>query len=119
MERHDGIQFGADLASAHAEDRPVEEDVLPPGEVSVESGADLDQRGQPPLHRDLTAVRPEYPRQQLEHRALARAVGADDAHRFAPGHLEAHVAQCPQRIRAAARCFAGDASQPRRQQLAQ
>ena len=36
-------QLGLDLAALHAEDRAVQEDVLPPGELGVEAGSDLEQ----------------------------------------------------------------------------
>ena len=36
-----------DLGSAHAEDRAVQVDVLPAGQLGMEAGADLEQRADP------------------------------------------------------------------------
>src|SRR5207244_3955668 len=65
--------------------------------------------------------------EQLEERALARAVGPDDAERLARAHREAHVAQRPERRRVAARArrrrprlgAAGEAPGERRQEVAE
>ena len=46
-ELDDLVEAGADLGPAHAEDRAVEEDVLAPGQLRVEAGADLEQRADP------------------------------------------------------------------------
>src|SRR5262249_18758269 len=95
-ERHDRVELGADLGAAHAKDRAVEVDVLPPGQIGVEAGADLDQRRQPALDRQLPPRGHEDPAQVLEQRALAGAVVADDAERLPFVDAEADVAQGPE-----------------------
>ena len=62
-----------------AEQQGVEEDVLAAGQLVVEAGAELEDRRDPPAHRDRSAGRAEDPRDHLEQRALAGAVVADDA----------------------------------------
>ena len=58
---------------------PLKHDVVGPGELGIEAGAHLDQRGDVAADRDLPAGRRVDPRQQPQQRALARAVAADDA----------------------------------------
>src|SRR5262245_32956100 len=66
----------------------------------MEARAHLDERGQAPVDLDAAGGGGRDARQELEERALAGAVAADDAHHLAPGDLEAHVAQRPERARA-------------------
>ena len=42
-ELDDLVEAALDLLALHAEDRAVQEDVLAPGELGVEAGADLEQ----------------------------------------------------------------------------
>ena len=51
-ELDDLVEPRRDLASAHAEDRAVEEDVLAPGQLGVEAGADLEQAADAAAQRD-------------------------------------------------------------------
>ena len=73
----------ADLGAAHAEDGAVEEDVLAPGQLRVEAGPDLEQRADPAGHLGPAGARLGDPREQFQQRALAGAVVADQADRFA------------------------------------
>ena len=89
-ERDDLVELAVDLGPAHAEDRAVEVDVLAAGQLGMKAGADLEQRcrrgrGSPrsPSRRLGDA------REDLQQRALARAVAADDARRPRPAHVEA------------------------------
>jgi hypothetical protein len=73
------------LALAHAEDGAVEEDVLAAAQLRVEAGADLQQarrrgRGAAPRPRVGGDAR-----EDLQQRALAGAVAADEAQHFAVG----------------------------------
>ncbi len=45
-----------DLAAREPEDRAVEADVLPAGELGVEAGAELDERGEPAVDVDRPSV---------------------------------------------------------------
>ena len=75
---------------AHAEDRAVEVDVLPPGQLGVEAGADLQQAADAAARASTRpSVGSVMRREDLEQRALARAVAADDAERLARLDLEA------------------------------
>ena len=50
-EGDDLVELARDLRPAHAEDRAVEVDVLAPGQLGVEAGADLEQRADPAADR--------------------------------------------------------------------
>ena len=68
----------------HAEDRAVQEDVLAAGQLGVEAGADLEQRPDAAAqHRPARSVGGGDPREDLQQRALAGAVAADDADHLA------------------------------------
>jgi hypothetical protein len=78
-ELHDPAVLLADLPLAQAQDGAVEEDVLAAGQLGMEAGADFQQRGDSPAQDGLSGGRVGDARQDLEQRALAGAVGADDA----------------------------------------
>ena len=99
-ERDDLVEAAADLGAAHAEDRAVEEDVLAPGQLRVEAGADLEQRADPAGHLGPAGARLGDPREDLQQRALAGAVVADQADDFAVRRSSKRdVAQRPERRR--------------------
>ena len=68
-----------DVALRQAEDRRVHVDVLAAGQLGVEAGAELEQRGEPAAGDDLALVGLQDPGDALQQRRLARAVVAEDA----------------------------------------
>src|SRR5207302_4464402 len=94
-ELDDLVELGGDLLAGHAEDRAVEVDVLTAGEVGVETGADLDQRAEAAVDLVGAALGAKDAAEELERRALARAVGPDDAERLAALERERHVLNGP------------------------
>ena len=92
----DLVELAVDLGLLHAEDGAVEIDVLAPGELGMEAGADLQQAADAALDLDLAAGGGGDARQDFEQGALAGAVAADDAKDLALADLEADVAQGPQ-----------------------
>ena len=78
-ERDDLVELPADFRLAHAEDRAVQKDVLPAGQLGVKTGADLEQARHAPAQGDLAGRRRGDPRQDLQQRRFAGAVAADDA----------------------------------------
>ena len=92
----DLIELARDLLPAHAEDRAIQEDVLATGQFGVKAGADLEQAADaaaqphPPLGRLGDAA------EDLEQRALAGSVAADDADDLALLDLEADILQRPE-----------------------
>ena len=95
-ELDDLVEAPLDLLALHVEDRAVQEDVLPPGQLGMEAGADLEQRADAAAQPRLALGRRRDPGEDLEQRALAGAVVADHPHRLAALHLEADVAQRPE-----------------------
>src|ERR1700730_1429302 len=95
-EVHYFIEFFADLAPGHAEDGPVEEDVLAARELRVEAGADLEEARDPPAQAHAPRSRLRDAAQNLKHGAFARAVLADDADDLTALHIEAHVLERPE-----------------------
>ena len=71
----------------------VEDDVLARGELEVEADAELDERRQPPGHADPAAIGLVDARHDLQQRALAGAVAADDPEELALVDVERHVAE--------------------------
>ena len=67
----------------HPVEAGVDVDVLAAGEVGMEAGAELEQRGQPAAHAHLAGGRREDAGDALEQRRLARPVVAEDADRLA------------------------------------
>jgi hypothetical protein len=94
-EGDDLVELGGDLAPPHAENRAVHEDVLASGQLGMKSGPDLEQRPDPTRDVDVSFARLGDPRQDLQQRALPRAVPTDDAQDLAVAHLERGIAERP------------------------
>src|SRR6185369_7530605 len=89
----DAIEARVDLAPRETEHDAVDVDVLPSGDLGMESGAELDERGDPSLHRHRSGGRLEDAGDDLQHRRFARAVPSDDAERLTPIDDERDVLQ--------------------------
>ena len=79
-EGDDLVELARDLGARHAEDGAVEVDVLAAGQLGVKAGADFEQarrRGRGSSTRPSRRLGDA--RQDLQQRALAGAVAADDA----------------------------------------
>ena len=95
-ERDDVVEPAGDLARLQPDQRAVQEDVLPTGEVRVDAGPHLDQRAHPP--GDIRRAPPygiHDPRQDLQQRGLAGAVRADETDGLARLRSELDVAEGP------------------------
>ena len=82
-ELDDLVEPARDLASAHSEDGAVQVRVLEPGQLAVEAGADLEQRADAAAGTATSLGRRGDVADDLQQRALAGSVGADDPERFA------------------------------------
>ena len=71
------------LAPAQPHQDAVEDDVLARGELGVEADAELDERRDPPGHPDPARVGAVDAGEDLQQRALARAVAPDDPEELA------------------------------------
>ena len=70
----------------------------PPRQIGMKAGADLEQRADPAIQVGEAFVGIGDARQDLQQRALARAVAADDADDGAGFHFEGDVFQGPERV---------------------
>src|SRR5207247_462587 len=71
-------------------------DVVAPGEIAVEAGAERQQARDVTVDLDDPGRRRDDPGEHLEKRALAGAVGPDDAQRLAVDDLEGDIPQRPE-----------------------
>src|SRR5215207_8480741 len=94
------VEVALGLAAAQAEDGRVQVDVLAAGQLAVEAGPQLQQRGDAAPDADRPGGRGQDAGQHLQQRRLARAVGADQPDGLAGPDLQIHVAQGPERLRA-------------------
>ena len=77
-ERDDLVHQLANACAREPVDRPVQEDVLAPGEIGMETRAELEQRRDAPRRLDASRRRLDDPRDETQERRLARAVAADE-----------------------------------------
>ena len=77
-ELDDLVNEEVDLTLGESKDGCVEPDVLPPGQLRVESGADLQKSGDTPIHPHKSRGRPVMPQQDLECRGLTGPVVPDN-----------------------------------------
>jgi hypothetical protein len=112
-EGDDGVELARDLGFAHAQDRAVQKDVLASGQFAVKAGAHLQQATQAAVDESLAPGRLRHAGEDLQQRALARAVQAQDADVLTLADLEGDVVQRPEllsrRLRAVATPAAEDA----------
>src|ERR1700730_16022745 len=92
----DLVEFAADLAPAHTEDRTVEKDVFAASKFRMKTGANLKQARDPPAQAHAPRSRLRDAAQNLKYGAFAGTVLADDADDFTALHIEAHVLEGPE-----------------------
>ena len=97
-ELDDRVVAAVDLAPREPEDGAVDVDVLAAGDLGVEAGAELDQRGDAAVHHHPPGGRAQDAGDELQQRPLPRAVAADDAEGLAAPDLEAHVLERRDRL---------------------
>src|SRR3569833_4567508 len=78
-----GSEFRVDLLLRKPQNSGVEIDILASGEFRRESGAEFEQRGTPAVHAHRSRRRTQNAGYDLQQRALAGAVRADNPERFA------------------------------------
>ena len=94
-EVHNLVKLAGNFATAHAHDGAVHVDVFAAGHLRVESGAHFEEARDAAPCADGAGGGGGHAAQQLEERALAGAVPADDAHDVTLFHLEVDVFQGP------------------------
>ena len=78
-----GVEAVAGVLRGEAHHHPVEDDVFARRQLRVEADPELDEGGQAAGHADRAGVGPVDAGEQLQQRALAGAVAADDAEELA------------------------------------
>src|SRR5262249_60489325 len=91
----------AHLAPRHPQDRPIQVYVLPAGPPRMDPRPNLDQRARPPINRDLPRRGRRDACQQLQDRALAGTIVANDPESLPALDLEAHLSHRPEFLRRA------------------
>src|SRR6266478_4372778 len=86
------------LCVGEAENRSVEENVFATGEQGIESGAQLQERGNPPPHGEVAGRRPNHACNHSQERALARPIFADDTETAAALYLNINIPHRPERF---------------------
>src|SRR5262249_18506045 len=95
-ELDDRVEHLVDLAAAQAQQGGVQVDVVPAGQLAVEAGPQLQQRGDPARDRDVAAARAQDAGEHLQQRRLAGAVRAGQPDRLPAADLDGDVAQGPE-----------------------
>src|SRR5690242_9102600 len=90
-EFNDTVELSVDLATSHPENRAVQINVFAPGQLGMKTRSDFNQRREPSVDHDLAVSWRRDPRKELQDRALAGAVVADDAERFRALHFKTDV----------------------------
>lgn len=94
-EVYDFVHLAGDFGAGHAHDGAVHVDVLAAGHFGVEAGADFEEARDAAPRADGARGGCGHAAEELEERAFACAVAADDAYDVALFHLEVDVLQGP------------------------
>src|SRR5262249_41851473 len=92
-ERDDLVELLAQVRALEPVDRAVEENVLAPGQVGMEAGAELEQRADAAADVHASRRRLDDPRDQPQESRLPGSVPADEPDRAAGLDLERNVLQ--------------------------
>ena len=95
-EGDDVVIFLADLGARHAEDGAAQIDVLMPGKIFVKTGADFEQHADAAAHRSGAYRRVGDAGEDLQQRALAGAIMAENADHLALFDVEADIVERPE-----------------------
>src|SRR6266853_6205443 len=93
--RYDLVELGSYLGLRHSQDCAVQDDVFASGQFRVETGAYLQQACNPAFDPHLPFGRRGHTAEDLQQRALARTVPANDPENFALLHFKGNSAQRP------------------------
>ena len=102
-ELDDLLVDGIGLRAGQPEERRVKVDVLPARDVGLEADPELDNRRNPSLNGDLALRRLEDAGHDAQQRALAGAVGSDQAQELAVGTFRS-IPRRAQKVSSRSRC---------------
>ena len=92
------VEAARNLCSLHAQNGAIQKDVLAPRQLRMKARANFEQAAHPAANLRAAFGRLRDAREDLQERALTGAVVADHPEHLAGGHLQRHVAQCPDRV---------------------
>ena len=98
-EFHDLVELRGDLGAAHTKDGAAQEHVLATRQVRMKAGSNLQQGADASDEIDAAGGRFDNAREDLEQRALAGAIAADDPDDVAVRHVERDVVERPEALR--------------------
>ncbi len=114
-EPHDAVVASPRVAVREAEQARVQVDVLGAGQIGMEADAELDQRRDAAVRRDRARRRPQDAGDDLQQRALARAVGPEQRDGLAARDRQRHAVERAERFAMRTPARVEDADQPRLQ----
>lgn len=95
-EGDDLVELGFDLVALHPEDGTVQKNVLAPGQLGVETGADFEQAGDAAFDRHAAFGGLSDAAEDFQQGAFPGSVPANDADHLAAADLEGHIFQGPE-----------------------
>src|SRR5205823_493536 len=95
-EGDDLIEFFLNFGACHSEDRAVEKNIFPAGQLRMKTGSNFKKSADPAVNIRAATRRLGDPIQDFEQRAFARAVGPDNSNYFALPHIERNILQSPE-----------------------
>src|SRR5665213_310784 len=109
----DLVELASDVHALHPHDGALEEDVLPSGEVGVESRSDLDEHPHATGYLTDSAVWAEDLREKLENGRLACPVGTHDSEGVPHADVERNIPDGPEFLLAERGAHVGPHKVPR------
>ena len=79
------------VRAAESHERRVQRQVFEAGEITVETGTEFEQAGDPSVHFDNAGIRLGQTRHQGQQSAFTGAIRADNRHAFTVLHVKRHV----------------------------
>src|SRR6185503_2823056 len=98
-EADDFSEFAVDLGASHAQDGPVQIDVFAAGQLWMKPRSHLQQARYAPPDAHAALAWLGDAAENLQERALARAIAPDDSEHLAFAHVEGDAAQGPELFR--------------------
>src|ERR1700722_4321017 len=97
-EGDDFVEIGNNFRLAHPQDGAVEEDILPPRQFRVKTGAHFQQTGHSRSHHHTSFGGFSDSRDDLQQSAFARAIAPENSDNVALGNIETYVFQRPEML---------------------
>ena len=97
-ELQNAVEALSHVGDRNAEDRGVQEDVVPAAEFGMKAGSHFHKGHQPTGNGDIPTIRRSDAGEQFDQGRLAGTIGTNNAQRLATPNVEAHIFQCPKAL---------------------